>query len=102
MSHELRTPLNAVIGYTGTLLMRLPGPLTADQEKQLRDRPIERAASAVADQRPAGPGQDRIREGGYQLEELSCREIIEQVISTLRPLAQAKNLSSGGEVSERR
>ena len=30
MSHELRTPLNAIIGFTGTLLMRLPGPLTAD------------------------------------------------------------------------
>ena len=36
MSHELRTPLNAIIGFTGTLLMKLPGPLTADQEKQLR------------------------------------------------------------------
>lgn len=36
MSHELRTPLNSVIGFTGTLLMRLPGPLTDDQEKQLR------------------------------------------------------------------
>ena len=35
MSHELRTPLNAIIGFTGTLLMRLPGPLTTDQEKQL-------------------------------------------------------------------
>jgi PAS domain S-box-containing protein len=35
MSHELRTPLNAIIGFTGTLLMRLPGPLTQDQEKQL-------------------------------------------------------------------
>src|SRR5260221_5766988 len=28
MSHELRTPLNAIIGFTGTLLMKLPGPLT--------------------------------------------------------------------------
>ncbi len=36
MSHELRTPLNAVIGFTGTLLMRLPGPLTYNQESQLR------------------------------------------------------------------
>ncbi|MES2570510.1 MAG: PAS domain S-box protein [Verrucomicrobiota bacterium] len=36
MSHELRTPLNAIIGFTGTLLMRLPGPLTPDQEKQLQ------------------------------------------------------------------
>ena len=32
MSHELRTPLNAVLGFTGTLLMKLPGPLTPDQE----------------------------------------------------------------------
>src|SRR5260370_6469561 len=36
MSQELRTPLNAIIGFTGTLLMKLPGPLNADQEKQLR------------------------------------------------------------------
>ena len=35
MSHELRTPLNAIIGFTGTLLMRLPGPLTRDQDTQL-------------------------------------------------------------------
>ena len=36
MSHELRTPLNAIIGFTGTLLMKLPGPLNPEQEKQLR------------------------------------------------------------------
>jgi signal transduction histidine kinase len=35
MSHELRTPLNAIIGFTGVLLMRLPGPLTPDQDSQL-------------------------------------------------------------------
>ncbi len=35
MSHELRTPLNAVIGFTGTLLMKLPGPLNDEQERQL-------------------------------------------------------------------
>jgi two-component system sensor histidine kinase/response regulator len=35
MSHELRTPLNAIIGFTGALLMKLPGPLTPDQDKQL-------------------------------------------------------------------
>ena len=35
MSHELRTPLNAIIGFTGTLLMKLPGPLNGDQEQQL-------------------------------------------------------------------
>ena len=36
MSHELRTPLNAIIGFTGTLLMKLPGPLAPEQEEQLR------------------------------------------------------------------
>ncbi|MBV8345083.1 MAG: PAS domain S-box protein [Candidatus Eremiobacteraeota bacterium] len=35
MSHELRTPLNAIIGFTGTLLMKLPGPLNDEQERQL-------------------------------------------------------------------
>jgi PAS domain S-box-containing protein len=35
MSHELRTPLNAIIGFTGTLLMKLPGPLNDEQDKQL-------------------------------------------------------------------
>jgi len=36
LNHELRTPLNAILGFTGTMLMQLSGPLTADQEKHLR------------------------------------------------------------------
>lgn len=36
MSHELRTPLNSIIGFTGILLQKLVGPLSAEQEKQLR------------------------------------------------------------------
>jgi PAS domain S-box-containing protein len=36
MSHELRTPLNAIIGFTGTLLMKMPGPLNDEQQRQLR------------------------------------------------------------------
>jgi PAS domain S-box-containing protein len=36
MSHELRTPLNAIIGFTGTLLMQMAGPLNEEQDKQLR------------------------------------------------------------------
>jgi PAS domain S-box-containing protein len=36
MSHELRTPLNAILGFTGTLLMKLPGPLNEEQERQLQ------------------------------------------------------------------
>jgi PAS domain S-box-containing protein len=36
MSHELRTPLNSIIGFTGILLQQLVGPLSEEQDKQLR------------------------------------------------------------------
>jgi PAS domain S-box-containing protein len=36
MSHELRTPLNSIIGFTGILLQRMVGPLSDEQDKQLR------------------------------------------------------------------
>jgi PAS domain S-box-containing protein len=36
VGHELRTSLNAIIGFTGMLLMGLPGPLNAEQENHLR------------------------------------------------------------------
>jgi len=93
MSHELRTPLNAVIGYTGTLLMRLPGPLTADQEKQLKTvqtsaRHLLSLINDLLDLAKIESGKVNI-----QLELVSCREIIEQIISTLSPIAQAKSLS---------
>jgi PAS domain S-box-containing protein len=35
MSHELRTPLNGILGFTGILLMKIPGDLTSEQEQQL-------------------------------------------------------------------
>ncbi len=36
LAHDLCNPLNSVIGFTGTLLMKLPGPLNTEQEEQLR------------------------------------------------------------------
>ncbi len=92
MSHELRTPLNAIIGYTGTLLMRLPGPLTADQEKQLKTiqnsgRHLLSLINELLDLAKIESGKTEVH-----LESLPCRELIEQVVSTLRPLAQAKSL----------
>ncbi len=91
-SHELRTPLNAIIGYTGTMLMRLPGPLTADQEKQLKTiqnsgRHLLSLINELLDLAKIESGRTEVN-----LEALPCREVIEQVVTTLRPLAQAKSL----------
>jgi signal transduction histidine kinase len=36
ISHELRSPLNPIIGFMGTLLMRMAGLLTEKEAKQLR------------------------------------------------------------------
>jgi PAS domain S-box-containing protein len=63
MSHELRTPLNAIIGFTGTLLMRLPGPAHQRPGAAAQHRAAERPPPARADQRPARPGQDRGGQG---------------------------------------
>jgi len=93
MSHELRTPLNAIIGFTGTLLMKLPGPLTTDQEKQLRT--IRHSAQLllalindVLDLAKIESGKVELR-----LEPMVCQVAIEEVITTLRPLADAKGVT---------
>jgi signal transduction histidine kinase len=36
ISHELRTPLNAILNITGLLLQRTDGPLTDEQDRQVR------------------------------------------------------------------
>lgn len=92
MSHELRTPLNAIIGFTGTLLMRLPGPLTPDQEKQLLTvkgsaRHLLALINDLLDLAKIGAGKMEL----YR-EYINCWDVVEEVVSTLRPSAEAKQL----------
>lgn len=92
MSHELRTPLNAIIGFTGTLLMRLPGPLTPDQEKQLRtiQRNSQHLLALINDILDLA----KIQSGNVTLkrEPIVCQEVIEEVAASLHTLAQQKGL----------
>ena len=92
MSHELRTPLNAIIGFTGTMLMRLPGPLTPDQEGQLRTvqasaRHLFLLINDLLDLTKIESGKVDLA-----LEDVSCRTVLDDVIGSLRPLASERGL----------
>lgn len=92
MSHELRTPLNAIIGFTGTLLMKLPGPLNAEQEKQLRTvqgsgRHLLALINDLLDVAKIEAGKLDLRIGS-----IDCRTVIDEVVASLKPLAADKGL----------
>jgi len=92
MSHELRTPLNAIIGFTGTLLMKLPGPLNADQQKQLTTvqssaRHLLALINDLLDLARIEAGRLDLR-----LEPVVCQDVIGEVAASLRPLAEQKGL----------
>ena len=90
MSHELRTPLNAIIGFTGTLLMRLAGPLLPDQEKQLQTvlGSAKHLLSLINDLLDLA----KIESGKVELNfvPVSFAEVIAEVAAVLRPLAEKK------------
>jgi PAS domain S-box-containing protein len=92
MSHELRTPLNAIIGFTGTLLMGLPGPLNQAQDRQLRvvENSGKHLLSIINDLLDLA----KIESGAVELafEPVDCAEVIESVVASLQPLAADKGL----------
>ncbi|MEX8520985.1 MAG: PAS domain S-box protein [Leptothrix sp. (in: b-proteobacteria)] len=93
MSHELRTPLNAIIGFTGTLLMKLPGPLNTDQERQLRTvqtsaRHLLALINDLLDVAKIEAGKVVLH-----LEPIDCVAVVEEVTTTLRQQAESKALT---------
>lgn len=92
MSHELRTPLNAIIGFTGVLLMKLPGPLTTEQEHQLGmvQSSGKHLLSLINDLLDLA----RIESGKVELQlvPLVLQPLVESVAATLRLAAQDKGL----------
>jgi PAS domain S-box-containing protein len=92
MSHELRTPLNAIIGFTGTMLMRLPGPLNDEQDHQLRlvQTSGKHLLSIINDLLDLA----KIESGRVQitLEPVDCRRVVEEVVQSLQQLAEGKGV----------
>jgi two-component system sensor histidine kinase/response regulator len=93
MSHELRTPLNAIIGFTGTLLMKLPGPLTMDQDKQLNT--IRTSARHLLSLINDILDVARIEAGKVTLAlaPVQCQALLGETMESLRPLAAQKGLA---------
>lgn len=93
MSHEFRTPLTGIIGFTGTLLMRLPGDLTAAQEKQLRT--VQSNAKQLLSLINDLLNLAKIESGKIELnlEDVDCKKILQDVAASLGPLAAAKGLA---------
>ena len=92
MSHELRTPLNAIIGFTGTLLMELPGELNAEQARQLRivEHSGKHLLTIINDLLDLA----KIESGAVELslEPVDCVQIVEKVTNSLLPLAADKGV----------
>lgn len=101
MSHELRTPLNAIIGFTGALLMKLPGPLTPDQDKQLTTirasaRHLLSLINDILDVAKIEAGKLTL-----SIEPVACHDLLGEVAETLRPLAQQKGLALEVDIGAR-
>jgi PAS domain S-box-containing protein len=92
MSHELRTPLNAIIGFTGTLLMRIPGELNDEQERQLEivQSSARHLLSLINDILDLA----KIESGKIELavEEIAVHEVVDEVAASLAALAAQKRL----------
>ncbi|HEV7814559.1 MAG TPA: PAS domain S-box protein, partial [Janthinobacterium sp.] len=100
MSHELRTPLNAIIGFTGTLLMKLPGPLNADQGHQLQT--IQASARHLLSLINDLLDLTKIESGKVELhlEPVLCQPLIEELLLIFKPEARKKGLSLRFDVAD--
>lgn len=99
MSHELRTPLNAIIGFSGMLLMKLPGPLNAVQEHQLKTvqsnaRHLLALINDLLDVAKINAGKVDLHP-----EAVNAHALVGDIITSLQPMAHAKGLElSAGDI----
>ena len=99
MSHELRTPLNAIVGFADLLARQTAGPLTQKQDRFVRhikegSRHLLALIDDILD-------LSKIEAGRLDLkfESFSICAAADDVLSTLRPLAAAKEIDLTTELS---
>ncbi len=93
MSHELRTPLNSIIGFTDVMLEGLNGPLNEVMDADLRviqhnGYHLLNLISEILDMAKIESGRMELG-----LEFFNLRDILEEVMTTVTPLAREKGLN---------
>jgi PAS domain S-box-containing protein len=100
MSHELRTPLNSIIGFTGILLQKLVGPLSEEQEKQLRmvqgsAQHLLALINDVLDISKIEAGQLKISDDSFDM-----GMVIQNIAEKLMPLSDKKGLKLNYQIPD--
>ena len=92
MSHELRTPLNAIVGFSDLLAERTPGDLNRKQERFVNH--IKQASSHLLQLINDILDLSKIEAGQLELhtDEFFVKDALPEVLSTIHPLALAKNI----------
>src|ERR1700730_15541387 len=92
MSHELRTPLNAIVGFSDLLAEGTPGPLN-DKQKRFVNH-IKQGSTHLLQLINDIQDLSKIEAGQLELrsEEFLVKDALPEVLSTIHPLAMAKNI----------
>jgi PAS domain S-box-containing protein len=92
MSHELRTPLNAIVGFSDLLAEGVPGELNPKQKRFVNH--IKQGSAHLLQLINDILDLSKIEAGQLELhcEYFHLKEALPEVLSTIRPLAMAKNI----------
>jgi PAS domain S-box-containing protein len=92
MSHELRTPLNAIVGFSDLLADGIPGELNGKQKRFVNH--IKQGSAHLLQLINDILDLSKIEAGQLELrcEQFLVKEALPEVLSTIRPLAMAKNI----------
>lgn len=99
VSHELRTPLGAILGFAEIMAVDLYGPLS-DQQHKIMTRIIENThdltglVNELLDQAQLDAGKLKLN-----LSAFAPAEVVEQTLSKMNVLAQAKGLSLTADIA---
>src|SRR6202140_1739593 len=92
MSHELRTPLNAIVGFSDLLADGTPGELNSKQKRFVNH--IKQGSAHLLQLINDILDLSKIEAGQLELhsEEFLVKDALPEVLSTISPLAMAKNI----------